>query len=257
MELTSFQIITGIFVGLASGYLGSFMILRKMALVGDALSHVALPGLALALLLNINPFVGGFAALFVGITITWLVENKTKASTESIIGLFFTFALAIGILITPELELVEALFGDISKITLTDTILSVILSVVVILIMNLISKKFVLGTISPDLAQSDGVKIRRLNYIYLILVAIIVALGIKAVGTLLTGALVIIPAISARNVTSSLSAYTWGSALLGLVSLLGGIFIASYFHLTSGPIVVLVSTVIFFISLIFGNKKTY
>lgn len=255
MELNYLQIITGIFIGIASGYLGAFMILRRMALVGDALSHVALPGIALALLFNINPFIGAFAALFAGILIVWLLESRTHLPTESLIGLFFTFSLAVGILITPEQELLEALFGDISKIAVLDMVLSVIFSVLVIWIMGYISKKFILGTLSSDLATSAGVKVKTLNFIFLIMVAVIVALGIKSVGTLLTGALVIIPAISARNISTSLSAYTAGSAIIGLVSLLGGIFLSAYFKLPPGPMVVLVSSVVFLISFILGGKK--
>lgn len=252
--MTIFQIISAIFIGLAAGYVGSFMILRRMALVGDALSHVALPGLAIAILLNINPFVGAFATLFIGIVFVWLIENRTELSTESLIGLIFTVSLAVGFLITPQSELLEALFGDISKISATDAYLAVIFSVVLVLVMRGISKGFILGTISPDLARASGVKIARLNFVFLLLVAIAVALGIKAVGSLLMGALVIIPAITSKNITSSLRGYTIISSLIGLVSLLGGMAIAGRFGLPPGPIVILASSAIFLISLLFTKK---
>lgn len=252
--MTNFQIISAIFIGLAAGYVGAFMVLRRMALVGDALSHVALPGLAIALLLNINPFIGAFATLFIGIVCVWLIENRTELSTESLIGLFFTFSLAIGFLITPQSELLEALFGDISKISAIDTYLAVIFSVVLILAMYGISKGFMLSTISPDLAKASGVKVTKLNFVFLLLVAIAVALGIKAVGSLLMGALVIIPAITSKNITSSLRGYTVISALIGLVSLLGGMAIAGRFGLPPGPIVILASSAIFLVSLLFTKK---
>lgn len=255
MTINWLQIITGIFVGIASGYLGSFMILRRMALVGDALSHVALPGIALALLFNLNPFLGAFGTLFLGIISIWLIENKTELSTESLVGLFFTVSLAIGILITPDEELLEALFGDISQITLLDTTLAIVLSLMVILVMKLISKKFILGTISEDLAKSTGVNVGKINFVFLMLVAVIVALGIKAVGTLLMGALVIIPAIASKNITRNMNSYIFSSALFGLVSLVGGILISNYFSFAPGPIVVLVSAFIFLLSLIFVEKK--
>lgn len=244
------QLTTGIFVGLASGYLGAFMILRRMALVGDALSHVALPGLALALLFNVNPFIGAFAALFAGIVGIWFIENKTELSTESLVGLFFTFSLALGILITPEEELLEALFGDISRLTPFDAILAVALSLLVIAVMRAVQKNFILATISPDLAKSAGVKVAKTNFIFLLLVAAIVALGIKVVGTLLMGALVIIPAIASKNITLSMGSYIFISAVFGLASLLIGLVIAGYFSLAPGPIVVLVSTMIFLLTLL-------
>lgn len=249
MTINYWQLLTGVFVGLASGYLGAFMVLRRMALVGDALSHVALPGLALALMWHLNPFLGAFGTLFLGIVGIWLVENKTSLPTESLVGLFFTTALAIGILITPEPELLEALFGNITKVTRLDSILAVSLSIIIMLVMRYIAKPFILSNLSPDLAKSTRVRPAVINFIYLLLVAGIVALGIKAVGTLLTGALVVIPAIAGRNITKSLSNYTFASALIGLVSLVGGILIANAFALSPGPIVVLTSAVIFLITL--------
>lgn len=252
--MTYFQIISAIFIGFAAGYVGSFMVLRRMALVGDALSHVALPGLAIAILFNINPFIGAFATLFIGIVFVWLIENKTELSTESLIGLIFTVSLAIGFLITPQSELLEALFGDISKISAIDAYLAVIFSIMLVLAMRGISKGFILSTISPDLAKASNVKVAKLNFVFLLLVAIAVALGIKAVGSLLMGALVIIPAITSRNITSSLRGYTIISALIGLISLLGGMAIAAKFDLPPGPIVILASSAIFLISLLFTRK---
>ena len=252
--MSIYQIISAIFIGLAAGYVGSFMILRRMALVGDALSHVALPGLAIALLLNINPFIGAFASLFIGIICVWSIENRTELPTESLIGLFFTFSLAIGFLITPQTEILEALFGDISKISATDAYLAVILSAILIAVMYYISKGFILTTISPDLAKASGVRVARLNFIFLALVAVAVALGIKAVGSLLMGALVIIPAITSKNITSSLRGYNLISSLIGLISTVGGMAIASRFHLSPGPMVILVSSALFLLSLLFTKK---
>lgn len=251
MAINFYQLIIAVFVGLASGYLGSFMVLRRMSLVGDALSHVALPGVALAILFSINPFLGAFATLFGGITGIWLIENKTELPIESLVGLFFTFSLAVGILITPHEDILEALFGNISKVSGFDVLISVVFSLAVIFIMRKISKKFILSTISPDLAKTTGIKVGRINFIFLFLVALIVALGIKAVGTLLMGALVIIPAIASKNIAFSISSYTKASASIGFVSLMGGIVLASRFNFTPGPIVVLVSTVIFLVTLVF------
>ncbi|MBI2676974.1 MAG: metal ABC transporter permease [Candidatus Yanofskybacteria bacterium] len=246
-----FSLIVGAFVGLASGYLGSLMVLRKMSLVGDALSHVALPGLALGLLFHFNPFLGAFAALFTSIVFIWLIENKTKLSTETLVGIFFTLSLAIGLIITPEPELLEALFGDISKTSALDVFTAITLSLTAIIVVHRIYNKLVLGTISDDLAKSVGVKTKRIDFIFLLIVALIVALGIKVVGTLLMGALVIIPAAASKNLSHNLSNYAGFSAFIGLVSSVVGIYFASIIKFSPGPLVVLVSASIFFISLIF------
>ncbi len=253
LHINYLQLVIAVSVGLASGYLGSFMVLKKMALVGDALSHVALPGVALAILFHVNPFLGAFCTLLIGIIGIWLIETKTELSTESLVGLFFTFSLAIGILITPHEDILEALFGDITKVTRLDAILALVFSIVIIIVMKLISKGFILSTISSDLAKSSGTKVARNNFIFLFLVALIVALGIKAVGTLLMGALVIIPAIASKNFTSSMRSYSYCAAFIGLLSLLGGILLANLFHLSPGPIVVLTSSAIFAVSIAFSK----
>ncbi|TSC75027.1 MAG: zinc transport system permease protein [Parcubacteria group bacterium Gr01-1014_44] len=248
------SLIVGGFVGLASGYLGSLMVLRRMSLVGDALSHVALPGLALGLLWNFNPFFGAFGALVLAITLIWLIENRTKLSTETLVGIFFTLSLAIGLIITPEPELLEALFGNISQTALRETILAVIFSLIAIVAVHKIYHRLVLGTISNDLASSVGIRTKKIDFIFLLIVALIVALGIKIVGTLLMGALVIIPAASAKNLAHNLSAYGGLSALFGLISAAGGVYLASLLHFSPGPIVVLASAAIFFVSLIFRKS---
>lgn len=249
--MNPFQLISAVFVGLASGYLGSFMVLKRMALVGDALSHVALPGVALALVFNLSPFLGAFATLFAGIVGIWLVEHKTELPVESVVGLFFTISLAVGVLITPDEHLVEALFGDISKITALDTAIAVAISLVVVFVMHAISRGFILGTISGDLAKASGVKVAKNNFVFMLLVALIVALGIKVVGTLLMGALVIIPAIASKNITSSMAGYTKASAVIGLVSLVGGILLANSLGLPPGPLAVLTSAGIFLVTIAF------
>ena len=251
MNIDFLPIITGVFVGAAAGYLGSFMVLRRMALVGDALSHVALPGVALAYLYHINPFFGAFIALFIGIVTIWFIESKTSLPTESLVGLMFTFALAMGLLITPKEDILDALIGDIAKVTMIDAAIAIILSIVVVFVMQVIYRRFVLSTVSTDLAQSSGVSVSKINLVFLLLVAVVVALGIKVIGTLLMGALVIIPAIAARNMTSSLAGYARLSTIIGFVSMLGGILIAEVLSIPAGPIVVLVSSAVFLISLVF------
>lgn len=245
------SLIVGAFVGAASAYLGSIMVLKRMALVGDALSHVALPGIGIALTYNLNPFLGAFTALALGILLVWQIEKKTGIPTEALVGLIFASSLAVGILVTPEPELLEALFGDISKVEIGDAVLGIILSLVVFFSMYFIKNNLVLSTISPDFAKAQGVKVYWLNLFFLGLVAIVVALGVKVVGTLLMGSLVIIPAVASKNIARNFSAYGSISLLLGLVSAVSGVFLAAWWGLPPGPVVVLISAAIFLVSLIF------
>ena len=244
-DTITFGLIVGVFVGSTAGYLGSIMVSKHMALVGDALSHVALPGLALGILFNFNPFIGAFAFLAATVIVTWYLQKSTTLSVEAIIGVLFVLALAIGILITPQVDLLEALFGDVSKITFTDTIITVLVSVSVILVTKTIYQKLAVSMISKELAIASRIKVERINLIYLFLVAIIVALGIKEVGTLLVGALVIVPAAAAKNISSTLSRYSLMSAIFGLASATSGVTLSSYVNLPAGPLVVIVGAAIF------------
>ena len=245
-----------IFVGVSAGYLGSLMVLEKMALVGDALSHVALPGLAIGYLLNFNPYIGGFAFLFVSAVIIWYVQRITRISFEALVGASFTLALAVGIMIIPEIELVEALFGSITNVVIWDTIAAVIISIVSILLTRAIYKKLVLAMISEDLAISKGIDVAKTNLLYLFLVSVVVAIGIKIVGTLLVGFLVIVPAIAARTLSSNMFKYTLLSAVFGVVSAFSGILLTNYFPgVPPGPLVVFSGIAIFAVTIIINRAK--
>ncbi|OGM97798.1 MAG: hypothetical protein A2735_01415 [Candidatus Yanofskybacteria bacterium RIFCSPHIGHO2_01_FULL_41_21] len=248
------QLIIGGAIGIGAGYIGAFMILRRMALVGDALSHVALPGLALALLFNFNPFVGAFTALFVAIVGIWILERKTSIPSETLVGIFFTTALALGILLTPQPELLEALFGDIGNVARMDLYITLPIIALVMIALKLISKPLALSTISKDLTRSMKIPVNTINFLFLLMVAIIVALGIKVTGTLLMGALVIIPAAAGRNISRTFSHYTFMSAVLGGVAAISGIIIAHQYGFTPGPLVVLSGGTLFLVSLLFKQQ---
>ncbi len=248
------SLIVGVFVGSASAYIGSIMVLKRLALVGDALSHVALPGIGIALTFNLNPFLGAFTALAIAIVIIWQIQTRTGLPTEALVGLLFTVSLAIGILITPEPELLEALFGDISKVVALDAVLAMIFSLVIFTVIYRLRNALVLDLISSDLAKSQRINTAKLNLIFLALVAIVVALGVKVVGTLLMGSLVIIPAVASKNLTRNLRSYGVVSACFGAMSAVGGIILANGLQLPPGPMVVLVSAALFIISLFFRSR---
>ena len=241
-------LISASFIGAASGYLGSLMILRRTALVGDALSHVALPGIALALMINVNPFLGALAFLTIASIGVWALEEKTEVSTETLIGIFFTASLSIGILLTEDVEILEALFGDITKVSNLDVLFAVVISTLAIYITKKISKGLLLDTISKDLARSAGVDTSKIDLTFLLLIGIIVALGIKVAGALLTGALVIIPAAAAKNISSNFRDFSILSLIFGVISAVVGIIIASSLGQHPGPMIVLTGTAIFLVT---------
>lgn len=249
-DLILFQLLVGVSVSAAASLIGVFAILKRMSLVGDALSHVALPGIALALFFHINPFLGALAFLFVSVTGIWFLEFYSKLSIETLVGVFFTASLALGSLLIPEFELLDALFGDISNLTLNDAVVSVSLSLILIGVLVAIHKKLALNMVSQELATSIGVKSKQLEFTYLMMFALGVALGIKFVGALLMGALIIIPAAAAKNIARSLHEFMMLSVIFGSSLAVAGVYISAASGYPPGPIFILSGTLVFVFSLI-------
>lgn len=245
------QLTIAILIGIGAGYLGSFMVLKRMSLVGDALSHVALPGISLALLWDFNPFFGAFAALFLATLGVWVLERKTQLPSEALVGIFFTLSLAAGLLLTPEPELLEALFGDISRVGMTDLLITIASVIVIIAIISVINRGLIISTLSKDLARSMNVSVDKINFLFLIMVSLVVALGLKVAGTLLMGSLVIIPAAAAKNISVSISKYVFLAALFGALASVGGIFAAEFLSIPVGPSIILTGGLIFLFTLVF------
>jgi zinc transport system permease protein len=251
-DLISGQVfIVGIVIGASAALLGVFVILRRMALISDALSHVALPGMAIAIVLGFNPFIGAVALLAAAILGVFWIGRKVSLATETIIGVFFTTALAIGLLLIPREDLLEALFGDISQLTFANAMTALVGGGLIAVLILIFFRDFAKVTFSSDLALSEGIAVNQINLLFLFLLAGTVALGIKAIGTLLMGALIIIPAAAAKNLSSGLRMMTILSLIIGVSSVLVGFLLSKFFGLPPGPAVVLVGSVFFIISLIF------
>lgn len=252
-----FLIIIGGVIGAVSGYLGSFMVIKRMSLVGDALSHVALPGIAIASMFGVNPMLGAFTALGFATVAIWYLSEKSEIYPEALVGIFFTASLAIGILITPELEIFEALFGDIDKVTRADGLAILAGSVLILVVTKMISKKLTLDIVSSDLSKTTYKNISLINLLYMLMVGLVITLGIKFLGTLLTGALVIIPAVTAKNLAGNLKSYQVISIICGVVSATIGVVVAKNFSLPSGPAIVLSAIAICIISFLVRNKFSF
>ncbi len=243
-------IIMGLFIGAAAGYVGSLMLGKKMALAGGALGHLTLPGIALALIYGFDVFWGALMFLAIGIVMIWWLEKETKLSLEALTAVVFASSLSVAWLFLPENEKAQALIGDISHIHWSAILLGIILSAVVIMVIYYIYRQMVLAIISEDLAKTEGVNLKKYNFIYLLSVALIVALGVRVVGGLMTAALLAIPAATSRNLSRSLSGYAYGSILWGGLSVGGGVIVASWLALPAGPLIIIISSLFFLISVI-------
>ena len=253
MSLSGEQIwfvVSMVAVAAASGLVGVFALMRKMALASDAMSHVALPGLGLAILFKINPLIGGAAALFLGVAMIWFIEQKSKISTETVIGVIFSTSLAIGSLITPEEELIESLFGNAGAVSFFSALVGTAAAVGIIVAILLLKNRMTLALISEDLATVSGVRVPVMNLLFLAIFALNVILGLQFLGVLLMGSLIIVPAAVGRNLGGSLRGTLAISLVAAVLSVLLGYAISIFYGLALGPAIIAVAAAMFFLSLL-------
>jgi ABC-type Mn2+/Zn2+ transport system permease subunit len=235
-------------MAVAAGLLGCFALMRRMTLAADALSHVALPGIGLALLLHVHPLAGALAALGAGVLLIWVLEQRTHVGVETVIGVVFSAALAVGALLTSGEELMDALFGAPGRLTTWEVAAGLVGAVTVIGFVLMARDRLIVTLVSPDLALTSGINVKRLNLLYLLAFAITVALGLRYLGVLLMGSLVIIPAATARRLARDLTSMLAISVLVALVSTLLGASLAARLHRESGPMIIAVAAACFLVA---------
>ncbi len=225
-----------------------------MALVGDALSHVALPGIALAILYRVDPFYGVVVFLIAAAFLIFWLEGRSRVPPDAIVGLLFTASLAIGILIIPNADVIESLFGAFPVLSLPFLLVILFAAAVLSVLCYVNTRQFLFLIVSPDLAKVHGLG-RRYDLGLLLVFAMIVALGIKLVGTLLMGALTIIPASIAKNLSRSMRIYVVVSSALGGAISVAGVWIAEIFRFPPGPSIVLLGVGLFLLSLPLAGRE--
>jgi ABC-type Mn2+/Zn2+ transport system permease subunit len=245
--------LAGVAIAATAAFLGSLMLGRRMALVAGPLGHLTIPGVALALLYGVDVSLGAFPVVVVGVALIWLLERRTKLPMEALTALVFATGVALTFLFLPMEQAEVALVGDITKMGKRDAVVSIAVCAAVAWAISRLYRSLVLINISEDLASSVGIDVRRDNLLYLLLVAVVVALGVKMVGGLLTAALVAIPAITARNVGRSLREYVGLAVLAGASAALLGILAFALTGVAAGPLIVLVSAALFGVSLLLAR----
>lgn len=240
-------IITGS-IGAVAGYLGTLMVSKRMSLVGGPLGHLTLPGITLALIYGFDVSIGAFSFLVLAILFIWFFEKRTKLPFETLTAVVFSLTVAVAFLFLPAKEVEIALIGDISQLTATAFFFSLFFSAIAFLIANRIYKTMVLIVISEDLAKSEGIDVDKYNLIYLLTVALVIGLGIRIVGSLLTAAIVAIPAATSKNLSVNMKQYAYGGAVAGGLSSVLGLIFSQLFSFPPGPGIIIVSSGLFLLS---------
>lgn len=243
------ELLLSLAMAAAAGLVGSFAVLRRMTLASDAISHVALPGIGVAILLHADPLLGGAAALLLGTLLIWAIERKTRIPTEAIIGVVFSAALALGSMLTSGEELIEALFGSRGSPGDAEIVFGLTAAALVIAFGMLAKDRLVIALVSPDLARTAGIDVPKLNLSFLLAFALAVSLGLRFLGVLLMGSLIIIPAATAKHLARSLFQMRAIAVVLAMSCVLLGSVLAAWLRLEKGPVTIAVAAAIFFASL--------
>ncbi|TAL18956.1 metal ABC transporter permease [Patescibacteria group bacterium] len=252
-------LIAGVLIGILAANLGVFVIVRKMSFFSDAIAHASFTGVALGLLLGIHPLAGaaGFAVL-IALLISKLGERRSL-SLDTIIGVFFSTALALGVIVIGALkgyrvDLFGYLFGDILGVSALDNILIAVLTAATVILLLIFFRVWTKIAFHADLARVEGVNVSFQDRLFLVILALTIALGIRLVGAVLIGPLLIIPAATAKNIGWSMRSLVAVSTLVGIFSSLAGLIISYYANTASGPTVVLVSAAVFGLSFLARPK---
>lgn len=249
------SIILAVFAAAAAGLVGAFALMKRTILAGDVMSHIAIPGLGLAILWKINPLVGGGLTLLAGILLIWHLQKSTELSSEAAIGVIFASSVALGALLIHSTEdLVDALFGGFGNLSIGGFIFGMAVSIAVLVALWLLRNKLIITLFSPELAASAGVNVNAVNLWFLLIFGLAILVSLRFLGALLVGSLIIIPASAARQLTHSLGKFLVASVALSVAAMLIGFFLAARYSLDQGATIVVVAAGLFVLSL-FKKKQ--
>lgn len=243
-------ILAGLGVALVAGPLGCFIIWRRLAYYGDTLAHAALLGVALALLLEVDITLAVFAVSALISLALLTLQKRASLSSDALLGLLSHSALALGLLALAfmtwvRIDLMGLLFGDILAVSRTDIAVIWFGGVVVLAVLIIIWKPLLAGTINTELAEAEGMKPGRATLVFMILMAVVIAISMKIVGVLLITAMLIIPAAAARRFASGPEQMAVLASLAGMLSVVLGLQGSLYWDTPSGPTIVVASLGLF------------
>ncbi len=250
--------LTAILVGILCATMGTYVILRKLAFIGDGIAHASFAGIVIAYLRGTNFYLGaGIVAVITALGIGF-VHRRGRISLDTTIGVLFTGAFALGIFLmsrqrTYSVDLQSFLFGDILSVGSQDVIMIVALALVVGIVTALLFRSLLYTSFDPVVAQASGMNANAIEYVLLVLIALTIIISLQAVGIILVAALLVTPAAAAYQLTNRFAPMMALSAFFGALCAVGGLYLSYYLASASGATIVLVATALFFAAV--GGKQ--
>lgn len=254
-EFLLYALTAGIALALVVGPLGSVVVWRRMAYFGDTLAHAALLGVALAVAAEQLPMLGvGLIGMVIAAILFWL-EKQADLSTDTLLGILSHTALALGLVVLSVIQsqgyninLMSYLFGDLLAVNQLDIILMYTMVVVILLIFSRILSPLISISVNEELARVDGIAVERVRFIFMLLLALVIAVALKVVGILLITALLIIPAATARLYSKSPKQMVFLASVIACIAVVLGLASSMRWDFPTGPAIVVAASVLFFSS---------
>lgn len=251
-------LVTSIMVGIICGVIGCFIILRGMSLMGDAISHAVLPGVAISYLLGINFFIGAVATGLLTALGIGFVSQNSRIKNDTAIGILFTSAFALGIILISFLrsssDLYHILFGNVLAVRPSDMWMTLAIGLIVLGAIFLFYKELLVTSFDPTMAAAYGLSTRLIHYLLMTMLTLVTVASLQTVGIILVVAMLITPAATAYLLTNRLSRMIFLSAGLGTISSVVGLYFSFTYNLSSGASIVLVATALFALVFIFSPR---
>jgi manganese/iron transport system permease protein len=254
------SLVIAILVGLICAVVGSYLMVQRLALLGDAISHSVLPGLAIAFMVGANIFVGAFIAGVLSTMLIAWIRTRSPIKEDAAMGIVFSAFFALGItLITlvqkqNKIDLNHFLFGNILGVDLNEVIQTSVIAAFVLAIVVALYKELLFYTFDPLGAQAAGLPVNLLNFGLMILIALTIVASMKAVGVILVLSLLITPGATAYLIVPRLHQVMVLGALIGIFSSITGMYLSYFFNLPSGPAIVLVVSSLFGLTFLFSPR---
>ncbi|EGQ3676406.1 metal ABC transporter permease [Staphylococcus pseudintermedius] len=256
-QFLSRAMLTAILVGVVCGVVGCLIILRGLSLMGDAMSHAVLPGVALSFLMNIPMFIGAMVTGMLSSIMIGYISEASKTKKDAAIGITFTTFLALGIVLISVIhsatDLYHILFGNILAITQYAFHTTLAVSIVVLALILILYRPLKMSTFDPIFSRMSGLNTTMIHYFVMLLLALVIVASVQTVGVILVVALLITPASTAFLFTKKLSTMMIVSSIFSVISSTLGIYISFKLNLPSGAVIVLISAVLY--GLTFGIIK--
>ena len=248
-----------LFISPIFAILGTMIVNNKMAFFSDALGHSALTGIAIGMVLGIsNVNIGMILFAIVFAILLNYVKNKISYGADTIISVFSSIAIALGLALLAQSgsfnRYSSYLVGDILSITETEILYVFFAAIAVIAFWYFTFNKLNVISINSTLAKSKGINVKKIDNIFVVLIAVMVMLSIRWIGILLINSLLILPAAASRNIAKNMRSYHLYSVIISMFSGITGLIISYYFNIPTGPMIVLISGVIYFITLLIKKK---